>query len=173
MAKTPAESQREYRKRVKQRKAEANLEASSVFRKPFFEYFNEQELSDSEFDFCLGNAGFQTPEFPDDRGPEHYMIDPERDAHGQPMNPFYAERSVGRAEVIIGSLIDAANDLAHHVNDYKRTEIKARLAEIEASDLSDPAKKNAALTEAIRLNKMLDQLDKQVRRAFTQWRVTG
>ncbi|QEU09560.1 hypothetical protein [Paracoccus yeei] len=173
MAKTPAESQREYRKRVKEQKLKENLEATAIFQKPFFEYFEEQELWSSEFDFCLGNAGIQTPEFTDDRGPEHFMLDPERDADGQPLNPFYAERSIGRAEVIIGSLIDAAADLAHHVNDYKRTEITARLAEIEASDLSDPAKKKAALKEATRLNKMLDQLDKQVRRAFPQWKVTG
>ena len=82
-------------------------------------------------------------------------------------------RSLGRAEMMITALNEAAENLAFYVNKYKRTEIKARLAEIEASDLSDPETKRAALKNAARLNKMLEQLDKQVRLTFPQWKVTG
>ena len=84
-----------------------------------------------------------------------------------------AKGSLGVAELMVGCLIAAALDRARHVNDYKREEIKNRLAEIEASDLSDPDTKKAALREATRLNKMLDQLDKQVRWTFPQWKGTG
>ena len=73
----------------------------------------------------------------------------------------------------VDALIAAAQDLAWQVADYKRSEIRTRLAEIEAQDLSDPSAKKAALKNAARLNKMLDQLDKQVRFTFPQWKVTG
>ncbi|MCA1775600.1 MAG: hypothetical protein LC676_08330 [Loktanella sp.] len=53
---------------------------------------------------------------------------------------------------------------------YKQEEIKARLTEVEASDAADKA---TALKEAVRLNKILDQLTKQVRTSFPQWKVTG
>ncbi|AWX93776.1 hypothetical protein DPM13_14035 [Paracoccus mutanolyticus] len=54
-----------------------------------------------------------------------------------------------------------------------RRPIKQRLQEIEERDLSDPEAKRAAMQEATRLNKMLDQLDKQVRITLPQWKVTG
>ena len=86
-------------------------------------------------------------------------------------NPFEGvEGAIGRAEVTIGCLIDAAAELAAIVNRYKRQELEARLAELESSTEIDRAE---AMKEAVRLNKMLDLLNKQVRRAFPQWGVTG
>ncbi|MFB9223328.1 hypothetical protein [Paracoccus cavernae] len=170
MAKSTAQRQREYRERVKLRDEKANLEVSkSVFRRPFFEFMAQ---SGSAMDELLAPAGIEAPSFEDDRGPKAFALNGILEDNDE---PFFADSvgSLGRAELVVDCLLDATADLAWHIKEYKRTEIKARLAEIEASDLSDPATKKAALKEATRLNKMLDQLDKQVRWTFPQWKVTG
>ncbi|AWZ22293.1 Hypothetical protein RAK1035_3586 [Roseovarius sp. AK1035] len=87
-----------------------------------------------------------------------------------------AKGAVGRAEVIVDYLLDAAWSLADALNRYKREEIEARLAELENSDDADTATATATATvikEAVRLSKILDQLNKRVRRDFPQWKVTG
>jgi len=172
MAMSPAEKQRAYRERQKKSKKEQLKQAdapASVFKAPFFESVDELSYS-SDFADAFELMGVPTPKFEDDRGPEAFSLDEGAVDTGVFDN---AKGSLGRAELMVGCLIAAALDLARHVNDYKREEIKNRLAEIEASDLSDPDTKKAALREATRLNKMLDQLDKQVRWTFPQWKVTG
>ena len=81
-----------------------------------------------------------------------------------------ASGAIGRAKVTIGCLIDAAVTLAGIVNTHLKKEISDRLAELEDPRQADRA---TAMNEAVRLNKMLDQLDKQVRWTFPQWKVTG
>ncbi|TYB85532.1 hypothetical protein [Oceaniovalibus sp. ACAM 378] len=170
MAKTPAERQREYMDRKKERMTNASLTLSGVFKTPFFETLPKDYDHDSAFADNFEFMGMETPAFKDDRGPEgHTNYSPEVAGAQFADNP----RSLGRAEIMVTALIEAAQDLAWYVSDYKRKEIKARMAEIEASDLSEPEVKKAALKEAARLNKMLDQLDKQVRHTFPQWKVTG
>jgi hypothetical protein len=172
---TPAEKQRAYRERQKAEK-KAGLRradgAADVFKTPFFEFLGDFCYSSSDFVVALDLAGIQPPQFEDDRGPEAYTLDAGLPPPDDGFYPFTnAKGSLGRAEVMVGCLIDAAADLAAQVNAYKRSEIKARLAEIEASDLSEPKAKKAALKEAARLNKMLDQLDRQVRWTFPQWKI--
>ena len=72
---------------------------------------------------------------------------------------------------MVGCLIDAASELARIINEYKRNQITSRLREIENADLSDPGVKKAALTEVVRLQKMVDHLDKRVRWSFPQWKL--
>lgn len=168
-----AEAQRRWRQRQKEKKQENLLKATvpvEVFKTPFFEAFPPDEQVSSKYCQSLELAGISAPLFENDRGPEVYTLD---DLQGA--EPFGAAvgTSLGRAEVMIGCLISSAIGLADEVKTYKRAEINARLSEIEASDLTDPAAKKAALNEATRLNKMLDQLDKQVRITFPQWKVTG
>ncbi|WP_417278395.1 hypothetical protein [Celeribacter sp.] len=173
MAKSSAERQREYMERKRQREVEANASIKGVYAVPFFEYFNEDRRGYlSELNMALDIAGIEMPEFENDLGPKHFALNDVLDGVDA---PEYSDDvgSLGRAEVMIGSLIDAARVFADMVNDNKRTEIKARLAEIEAADLSDPETRKAALKDVARLNKMLDQLDKQVRWTFPQWKVTG
>lgn len=176
MARTPAESQKLYRERLKAKKEqESRLTITSdVFKRPFWQAWTG-ELEGQAFDFStyLEQAGMVAPEFLNNDGPEVFAPDhyPLRD-----MDALFPDRSHGsllRAEEMVGSLKEAAEALAKLVHDYKHNEIKARLAEIEASDLSAPETKKAALKEAARLNKMLDQLEKQVRITFPQWKVTG
>jgi hypothetical protein len=167
-----AEAQRRWRQRQKE-KRQAGLTKPetplAVFQKPFFEYYDENAPL-SEFNMSLDIAGIPMPEFNDDRGPRAYALNDVLDVD----EPTFADevRSLGRAEVMVGALIEAGRCLAYMVNDYKRTEIEARLAEIEASDLTDTAAKRAAMKEAARLTKMLDQLQKEVRWPFPQWKVT-
>lgn len=170
MAKTPAQRQREYMERKKEAEIQASRSLSGVYKKPFFEFYGEHGF-DLDFDLALALAGIKAPQFEDDRGPEDFILNK---ATVEVDDPFMgASRSVGRAEVMTDCLIDAASALAWRLNEYKRAEVKARLAEIEASDLTDPATKKAALKDVTRLNKLLDQLDKQVRWTFPQWKVTG
>lgn len=177
MSNANAEAQRRWRQSQKEKKHGSlrhGAGAGDVFKMPFFEYLGDFCWSSSDFNIALDLAGIETPQFEDDLGPEHHTRDlgvPPKGEFGYPFGD--AERSLGRAEVMVGCLIDAAADLAVQINSYKRQEIKARIAEIEASDLSDTETKKAALQESARLNKMLDQLEKQVRWTFPQWKVTG
>ena len=170
MPQTHAERQRAYKARQKLNEQRASLQLSDVYKRPFFEFYNERDQS--ELAIPLAWAGIPAPAFLDDRGPEHFV--PEHAIEGL-MGELFADatNSLGRAENMVGCLLDAAIAVAEKVNAYKRAEIKTRLAELEEADLSLPAAKKAALKEASRLNKMLDQLDKQVRWAFPAWKVTG
>lgn len=170
MSLTQTERQRRYRARLKKKEAQASNSVESVYRQPFHTFYGHQGF-DLDFELALALAGVAAPEFLDDSGPEAFVLN---DATAGVADPFNgATGALGRAEVMIGCLTDAAVALASLVNEYKRQEIKARLAEIEASDLSEPEAKKAALQDSARLNKMLDQLDKQVRWTFPQWKVTG
>lgn len=171
MALSPADAQRQYRQRLKEKAKLANIATFDDFRTPFFEFFNERSSSLGE---CLAIGGMFAPEFGDDTGPRsHGKNDVFSSVDADAAELAESVRSLGRAELVIDALLDAANELASQVKAYKQTEIKARLAEIEASDLSDTETKKAALKVSARLNKMLDQLDKQVRYTFPQWKVTG
>jgi hypothetical protein len=177
MSNAHAEAQRRYRQSQQKKKKDSlrhGAGLADVFKTPFFEFLGDFCFGGSDFNIALDLAGIETPQFDDDLGPEAHTRDlgiPPKGDFGYPFGD--AERSLGRAEVMVGCLIDAAADLAAQVNAYKRQEIKTRLAEIEGSDLSEPETKKAALQDAARLNKMLDQLDKQVRWTFPQWKVTG
>ena len=168
MAKSNAERLREFKARKKEQEKVASLTLDDVFKRPFFETLPEDFHVSSDFEDPLAFAGIPVPEFKDDRGLEAFT-------HYGDTADFIAPNrgSLGRAEVMITALVEAAVALAEEVNHYKRQEVNARLAEIEAADLSAPEVKKAALQEAARLNKMLDQLDKQVRWTFPQWKVTG
>lgn len=170
MAKSNAERLREFKARKKEQEKIASLTLDDVFKRPFFETLPEEFADDSTFADSFEFIGVPAPAFTDDLGIEHHTFYSEDSAQ----QLFQLDRrSLGRAEMIVTALIEAAQDLAWHVANYKRQEIKARLAEIEGSDLSAPEAKKAALQNAARLNKMLDQLDKQVRHTFPQWKVTG
>jgi hypothetical protein len=84
-----------------------------------------------------------------------------------------ASNSLGKAELILSILEDMVPTLAENINDYKRKEIRARMKELENSDLSDPATRKKALADMVTFQKMLDQLDKQARWTFPQWQATG
>lgn len=139
-----------------------------AFKQPFFDFLDDHS---SDFHLPLELAGIEPPVLSDDSGPEDHVKNGATDGVESPFGE--AEGSLGRAVVIVECLIDAARELADIINKYQRREIAAQVAEIECADVANPQIRKAAQAEAARLNKMLDQLDKQVRWTFPQWKVTG
>lgn len=168
MAKTPAEKQRTYRARQKEKKQQDVLvapELAGVFKTPFHEFWSANSDLNMIFGYRLRVNGIKPPDFNVGEVPS------DEDDEDDPY--FGSEGSYRYAVEWFGHALSAMTVLAEGLNSYQTKEINARLAEIEASDLSAPEAKKAALQDAARLNKMLDQLDKQVRWTFPQWKVTG
>lgn len=170
MAKSNAERLREFKARQKDKEREASLAVADVFVDPFFLY---DSAAMYDFAECLRINGIVPPKFGDDKGPDAFIIYETNELEKPDYNFGSAHNSLGRAELMIAGLADAARYLAEAVNEFKQKEIYTRLQDLEMVDLSTPEAKKAALKEAARLNKMLDQLDKQVRWTFPQWKVTG
>jgi hypothetical protein len=84
-----------------------------------------------------------------------------------------ASNSLGKAELVIDVMADVIETLTKDLADYWHAEIDARVSELENADLSDPKEKKRALAQIVRLHKMRDQLKKQVRWTFPQWRVVS
>lgn len=170
MALTPAETQKRYRQRLKEKEKLANVATFKLYRSPFFEFFQEQKSSFGESMACVG---VDIEFFEDDRGPRSFGKNGVFDFIEDDPHLDESVGSLGRAELVIGALLDAASELAAVVKEYKRAEIKARLVEIETLDFRDSQTKKLTMQEAVKLHKMLDQLDKQVRWTIPQWKVTG
>lgn len=167
MALTPAEKQKAYRERELAERRAAPDSALPYLRETFSEFL-EREGNYQNVEIALGLAGFEAPLIDDERDPEACALE---EAVAGVENPFPGSKgALGRAQVIIECLIDAANELANVVNNYEREQLEARLAELESSDTTDRA---TAISEAVKLNKMLDLLNKRVRKDFPQWKVTG
>lgn len=177
MALSDAEKARRYRERQKAKKLEEMkrpTEGSPDFRTPFFEYFNVDDQLSSQYAQSLELCGIQPLLFEDDTGPEVSTLDDLRDdlEDGGFANPFGTSRgsSLGKAEVVIGCLLDAASDLAQCVNDYKKAELRARIAELESAEVSDADARKQAFARVAELTRMLEALDKSVRFQFPAWK---
>ncbi|MEH6645499.1 hypothetical protein [Sulfitobacter sp.] len=168
MAMTEAEKKRAQRARKKQ-EHDASLDSTySYLKEPFFKWL---ERTDGGGDWTAAEAemnlaSIELPMFEDDRGPY-----PNDDAFGEDIDDCYTGYigSIGRAEILVRSLVGAASCIASTINQYKQEEVKARLAELENPETADRA---TAIQEAVRLNKILDQLQKRVRMDLPSWKVT-
>lgn len=177
MALSNAEKVRRYRERQKAKK-EAELKQptprSEVFKKPFFEFFPVDDQTGSQYVQSLELAGVAPPLFQDDTGPEVSTLDDLNidDEDDEFANPFGDSKgnSLGKAEVLVGCLLDAASDLASWINDYKKSEIKARIAEFEAAELPDADARRAAFAKVAELTNMLAELDKTIRWPLPVWK---
>lgn len=164
MAKTPAERMREMRERKKQEAIQAEKAlAPKIYLQAFSDFMEGRGFPDHHL--ILGNEWW---DFSSDDGIKPLSDDALDDDERQD-----ASNSLGKAELVLNVLQDIAYTLAADVSNYKKKEIGDRIAEIEMRDLSDPAIRKQAVTDMMRLNKMLNQLDKQVRWTFPQWKVTG
>ncbi len=174
MANANAQAQRRWRARQKEKKL-LHLKLpdapsqDSPFIRPFYQAF-EDDGNSIDMDLYLNLCGIEPVTFDDDRGPRSLTGEFEAGA-AEAGNEAYrgAKNSLGRAESMVGCLIDTAVVLAGVINTYKQSEIRQRIAEIEQSDLNDPAVRKAALAQIVRLNKLLDVLGKQIRWSFPQW----
>lgn len=178
MALSNAEKVRRYRERQKAKKQDdlkKPTERNDVFVTPFFKFFPIDEQVGSQFSQALELAGILPPVFEDDSGPETSTLDDLRDDFEKDSlsNPFGTAKgsSLGRAEVLVGCLLDAAYDLAGWINDYKKAEIADRIVDLENAELSDQDSKRAAFERVSELRKMLEDLEKSVRWQLPQWKV--
>lgn len=142
---------------------------------PFYEWFQAQAGGFSDFAQCFDMAGMEAPDIDDDSEPKSLSGEVERRFDDEPDRSPYARGggSLARGEIMVGCLIDAASELARIINEYKRHQIANRIREIEDADLSDPGVKKSALAEVVQLQKMIEQLDKQVRWSFPQWKLAS
>jgi hypothetical protein len=137
--------------------------ALAYVKKPFFEviagHHNELLITMS-----LDAAGFAMPGWTDDSGP--------KSASGQIENydAFEGHQgSIGRAEVMIEGLLDAASELAEIVNEYKREALAQRLDELASNPSADDETRRVEFQEAIKVSKALEHLQRRVRRDIAQW----
>lgn len=161
MAKTPAEYQRAYR----ERKAELAKRAGDPTDRLASQPFNEFLPSDGNWaviEEVLDCVGVTPPIFDADTD------DQWQEQWGEPYRA-----SMGRAERMVGAFLDAASGLADAIARYKRRAIDQAIADLEATDMTNPATKKEVLAEIVRLNRVRDQLDKQVRWSLPQWKTTG
>lgn len=167
MAKSAAERKRISRERARREVIISAKPDEDVFRAPFFEFFKWRTDGSSDWSMYFDMAGLEAPEIVDDSDPKSLLGDLEQ----YELYKGY-ERSIGRAEIMLAALLDATGELARIINDYKRREIGERIQELEALDLSDPETRKKVLADMVRFQKMLDQLDKEVRWTFPQWRTS-
>lgn len=175
MVLSPAEKQSRYRERQKAAKEAADRLAQkkidTLFPATFHEFFNDHG-DNTTFHMAFDAMGMDAPEFIDNSHPKSLSGEIENIEYGD--NPYRGYTgSLGRAENMIEQLIDAAVSLSGIVNGFKREQLTARLNEIEQADLVDPVTRKAAMSEVVRLNKLLEQLSKPVRWNFPQWKLKG
>jgi hypothetical protein len=142
-------------------------------RKPFFKHA-EQDPNWSSIDLAFEMIGLDPPVFEDDKGPAETARD-DCFASDKDKADAFAGRtgSVGRAESMVGILLDAAQELAAIVRRYKTNELDLRLEEIRNMDLIDPEVRKKALEETVHIEKIKDSLHRNVRRTIPQWEVKG
>ena len=138
---------------------------------PFFERL-ENDGNWSSVELCFDLLGIDPPVFENDRGPEDFASDACFSTDEDRAEAFESsEKSIGRAEVMVDMLLDAAMELSHIINRYKQDELRKRREEWERSDLSDPNRRGEALQAAAEIAKLQEALQKNVRRTFPVWRV--
>ena len=138
---------------------------------PFFERL-ERDGNWSSVEMCFDLLGIDPPMFDDDRGPEEFASDACFSTDEDRVEAFQCSKnSIGRAEVMVDMLLDAAMELSHIINRYKQDELRKRREELEMSDLSEPNRRGQALEAAAEIAKLQDELQKNVRRVFPTWRV--
>lgn len=138
---------------------------------PFFEHL-EHNGNWSSVEVCFALLGIDPPVFEDDRGPAEFADEACFSTEEDRIDTFQgSENSIGRAEVMVGVLIDAASEMSEIINQFKRIELQKRREELEQSDLSDPVKRNEALKSAAEIARLQEELQKNVRHTFRTWRV--
>jgi hypothetical protein len=171
MAMTAAERKR---KQLERDRAALRAMPDSTYpflKTPFYQWLEGTDWDDAEHD--LNAAGLNMPQILDDTGPKSQDGEVERggSADWQPYAGYAG--SIGRAESMIDYMLSALSQMTAAVNTYKIQQIEARIADLQLSDLSDPDAKKQALADIVRLTRMRDALDTNVRVSLPQWKVKG
>ncbi|WP_386683062.1 hypothetical protein [Loktanella sp. R86503] len=172
MALSNTEKQRRYRERQRAKRAEELKTADQFFgetvnRTPFFKSFQDDgNLSDFHLYFDI--MCIDAPDFKDDSGPKS-MFGLVEDA-GDNADPYDgAHGSLGRAEVMVGCLLDAATTLAEMVRRHKLREIDARIKDFEKELVLNPSAAPTIAQQLANLVKMREDLQHSVRWTVPNW----
>lgn len=133
------------------------------------ERFEGTELQ--HLDICFDGMNLMAPDFSAEGDPVSatgHFVYPTTEAG----EPSY-RGALGRAELEVELLLEAAKTLATMINAYKRRVIKDRLHQIETEELADPETRRARMSEVVTLTKALERLDKSVRTDVPQWQLRG
>ncbi|MDF1598245.1 hypothetical protein PZ895_00445 [Mesorhizobium sp. YIM 152430] len=165
MAISNAEKVRRYRERQKDKLKAANDVTDEIATRKFFEYLPvDGQWQDVRY--YLEWAGFNPdhlPEFTDDT-----------DAGYDPADDMPYRGSIGRAERMIGMLLDASRELAGIVNRYKREELDRHIDKLEVALGNAPeADRKKIAREIVTMTRHRDQLDKRVRFEMPTYEVKG
>lgn len=160
MAKSALERKQEQLRR-KREQLEAAPEISRPYakEKQFFEYAQDHTAWDG-VRMALDTAGFQF-DLEDDSNPESatgYIEDPD----------LFSSHpgSLGKAEIIVTCLLDAAADLALVINDYKKEKIEKAISDLRESTPKSDEERKAQFDQMVLLTKIREQLDRKFRREF-------
>ena len=138
---------------------------------PFHRYIND-DGNWSDVQQCFELMGVEPPQFEDDRGAADFAFDDNFGSDQDKIDTFKGqEKSIGRAEAMVGFLLDAASGLSRIINEFKKAEISRSLAEIQQRDLTDPDIRITTMAEVVYIARLQDELQKSVRRSFPQWEV--
>lgn len=165
MALTPAEKQRRYRERKVDKLAKAIDPTDDLASVKFSEWMTDW----STIEHALDWAGLTVPDFEAQGDTDPYW----HQQHEEGYEPDPNRGSIGRSERMADMLFDAAGHLAAKINEYKKEQVAARVAQIETMDLSDMAVRKDALAELARLNKLSARLDKKARYDVPTYRLKG
>lgn len=164
MAKSALERKREQLERDEAKAKQSAHKVDAFFSQPFDEWMGERWYNHVTHDLDLVGLDAHVP-FPGAGNVDPYWQ--------EGWNEGPNRGAIGCAERALDALLAASSDLAHLINAYKTEQFNARIAELEAADLSDPAAKKQALADIVRLTNYRDQLSKQVRWSLPQWKVKG
>lgn len=176
MALSPAQKSRAFRERLEQQLRSTQDLTYVYLTEPFHEWLENTGGANADWDtalFELDSAGLDGIEISDDLGPRSKsgLVElTRRDDDGYDPYAGYGG-SIGQMESIIDNLLSAAQTFAMITNRYKLGQLKLKKSEIESLDLSDPEDRKVALAELVKLNKIQEQLQKQIRITFHPWKV--
>lgn len=138
---------------------------------PFFKRL-EHDGNWSSVELCFDLIGIDPPVFEDDRGPADFAAEECFSTDEDRVEAFQcSEKSIGRAEVMVDVMLDAATELSSIINRFKQDELQKRRDELEKSDLSEPNRRSEALEAAAEIARLQEALRKNVRRTFPAWRI--
>ena len=160
MAMTAAERKRQ---QIAREKAEARKQLDVVYGMdlPYLSAWMEehQDAELSHFKLCFDGMNMTPPDLTGAHDPISQSGDFVFPADDEG-KPSY-RGALGRAELDVELLLEAAKTLATMINAYKRDVILARLKSLEA-DLDDPEPRSLKLSAIVELNKALERLGKSV-----------
>tara|TARA_Y100000815_G_scaffold222942_3_gene209827 strand:- start:40723 stop:41235 length:513 start_codon:yes stop_codon:yes gene_type:complete len=164
MAKSARERKQEQLEREKERLKSMPDLTYPFLALPFFEYAHEH-ANWSAIEILADMANVSLPDFDNDDDPHS--------ATGQiePLDPELYERhrgSIGKAEILFMSLLDAATELSRVINDYKREQLDLAISNLKARTPETPEAQTEAFDEMVKLTKLREQLDRNFRRTFPQ-----